>query len=113
MPVALAIPKGLSNAEWQKEKGKIAKLAGKTGLGEALTKFNAAYKEIDFTKFDAQITHPGAKLPSIISEGLKAARSYHADKVEKARKALKEVRDTAEDTAKAFKKNKLDRKSVV
>lgn len=42
MPVALAIPKGLSNAEWQKEKGKIAKLAGKTGLGEALTKFNAA-----------------------------------------------------------------------
>jgi|GEM_PF-6863351 len=107
MPAALVVPKGLTDAEWQKEKGKIAKLAGKTGVGEALKKFQASYKAIDFSKFDAKMACPGAKLPSVVSEALKTARSYHADKVEKARNDLKDARDTANDTAKAFKKNKL------
>lgn len=107
MPAALPIPPGLSNAAWQKAKGNIAKLAGKTGVGEALKAFHAGYAQIDFTLFDAKMACPGAKLVSVVDAKKKDAIAHHKDKVEAARKLLIKVRDTAKDTAAKFKKNKL------
>jgi hypothetical protein len=42
-------PKILTNDDWQKKKGKIAKIAGETGIGALMKKFEAEHKKADFS----------------------------------------------------------------
>lgn len=48
-------PRELKDAEWQKNKGKVAKLKGKSGLGELLKKAEADYTKVIKMHHDNQI----------------------------------------------------------
>lgn len=44
------LPKLLTNAGWQKEKGLLGKIQGETGIGAELTKLEGLYKAVDWNK---------------------------------------------------------------
>src|SRR5947208_3122160 len=47
-------PKILTDADWQANKGKIAKIAGETGIGALMKKCEAAHKKVEwFNKYQA------------------------------------------------------------
>ena len=75
MTIVAGLPvldKTLTNADWQKQKGKIAKIAGSTGVGPALKKVEAAFSKVDFQKFDAKMSCQGKKQRN--EAGIEAAR---------------------------------------
>lgn len=47
-----ALPAELTKKNWDKKKGKIAKMAGKTGMGDAFSKVEKAYKSVDWDKLE-------------------------------------------------------------
>lgn len=47
-----ALPVELTKKNWDKKKGKIAKMAGKTGMGDAFSKVEKAYKSVDWDKLE-------------------------------------------------------------
>jgi hypothetical protein len=51
MPVR-SIPKSLTVADWNNKKGVIAKMAGETGIGAALTKLKTAWDKVDWDELD-------------------------------------------------------------
>ena len=53
-------PDILTNKDWQKKKGAIAKMAGETGMGDQLKKLEAAFKKIKFEQMDAMNVLTGA-----------------------------------------------------
>lgn len=100
-------PAVLTNADWQKKKGAVAKIAGETGIGDALKAAQAAYEKIDFNKFDARMTLPQDRDTENMIAGKKACKDLYAKVVVPARAKVKEVCDLAEKTAIAWKKNKM------
>jgi uncharacterized membrane protein YfbV (UPF0208 family) len=107
MPSLPVWPVILTNADWQRKKGAFAKLAGKTGVGEAMTAAKAAFDKIDFGQMHASKILPADRdVPNILAEKEKA-KAYYASTVVPARAKLKALRDLAETTAKKFKANKL------
>lgn len=102
------IPVILTEADWQKQKGAFAKIAGKTGVSEAMKKMKAAFDAVDWVKFDPDAALTGGmaldtnKLDVAFGE---AKKEY--PKVESVRKALYELRDVAQKTSERFKANKL------
>ena len=49
-------PAILTKTNWDKNKGVVAKMAGATGVGDALSKLEAAYKAVDWKKFEIATT---------------------------------------------------------
>ncbi len=98
------IPDLLKNANWQKEKGKFAKLFGrKTGVGEQMNKLKAEADKRDFTKLNAANTY------ATMEEANGALGLCKAEfaKCEPLRKEAYALRDIAKKTGEEFKKNKL------
>jgi hypothetical protein len=108
MPGLPVLDKTLTNADWQKNKGKIAKIAGSTGVGPALKKVEAAFAKVDFQKFDVKMVCQGKK--SRNEAGIEAARKGAAAefkaKVVPLRSAIDDVRKLAKKTADTWKKQK-------
>lgn len=105
MLVQPPIPKSLTKAEWDKNKGLFAKMAGETGVGAAMTNVDSAYKAVAWAKFDAKLALPGVKLMSVIEAGEKEA-SAETGKVNTLRDSVKTLRDLATTTEAKFKKSK-------
>ena len=51
---AKQLPVILTEANWNKNKGVIAKMHGETGIGAALRDIKVAWDKVDWTKFDPQ-----------------------------------------------------------
>lgn len=98
-------PAVLTNKDWQKKKGPFAKLAGKTGVGEALQACEKAWAAVDWSVFDAEKMRKNG--PTAIINGFKTAQAEYKKSVEGLRKALLAAIDAADKCAAAFKKNKL------
>ena len=74
MPVPPPIPPILTRTNWNKEKGVFAKMAGKTGIGEAMDAVATAYGQVTWTKFDAKMQCPAVKQMTAIDEAKEAAK---------------------------------------
>jgi len=105
MPANPQWPAILTNASWQKEKGKVSKLAGKTGVGEAMNAAQADFLKIDWNTIAAEdITPKDRTCPSSWSE--RRPRRLRQRPVETVRQKIKVIRDKAHATAESWKKNK-------
>jgi hypothetical protein len=102
-------PEILTNTDWQKKKGAISKIGGKTGVGEAMTASQNAFKGIDWSLFDAATALPMPKDrdPDKIVAAKAACVQEFKTKVEPTRAQLKTLRDKATAVAGAWKKNRL------
>ena len=102
-------PATLTNADWQKKKGIISKVAGKTGIGEAMTAAENSFKQITWSLFDAATALPMPKDrdPDKIVAAKAACIQEFKAKVEPARTNLKTLRDKATTLSGVWKKNKL------
>lgn len=85
------IPADLTEAYWSKHKGTIAKMAGATGVGDALAKLKTAFGKVDWKVYDT------------------LTESTHATigKLEEFKKELAAAHGVLEKTEDDFKKNKL------
>jgi hypothetical protein len=112
MPANPQWPAILTNASWQKEKGKVSKLAGKTGVGEAMNAAQADFLKINWNTIAAEDIAPKDRDMPIILERKKAAIAYINGPVDAARQKIKVIRDKAHATAENWKKNPLIPKSA-
>ncbi len=111
----ISYPEILTNKNWQKMKGLMAKVAGETGVGKAMDAVQAGWGEVTWQKFDVDKVWRGAGLwmRSLIDFELafnEAKKEF--PKVEKVRKALFDLEKVAEKTAAEWAKNKLIPKSA-
>lgn len=97
----------LTDRDWQKKKGSVAKVAGKTGIGVAMTAAEKAFAKIDWPKFDARNMLPHDRDPDKIKAAKANCATLYKSTVEPARVKLKDLRDVATKQATAWKKNKL------
>lgn len=105
-PNTLDYPAELLAANWDRNKGTIAKMAGETGIGAALKKLKDLHTGIDWTKLTAGgygKLHNEAE----VDEAEKKAKAYYAAKVMTYAAAARGVRALAGDVAKKFAANKL------
>ena len=99
-----AIPDILTNSNWQKEKGKFAKLfAGETGIGAQMDKIKAAANKLDIGKLSVAQSY---KSEEAIDQAIVACKSEIA-KCAAVSKECYALRDLAKKVAADFKKNKL------
>lgn len=98
---SLRYPKALTNADWQKEKGKVGKLT-KTGLGDALDKAEAAFKKIDHSTLDPS-SNPSKSMEELADKVDKAKKHYAAAVVPFS-KELENVIKAAKDAEAKLKK---------
>ncbi len=98
------LPTILTNADWQKQKGKVAKLfAGETGIGAQMDKLKAAAGKINIAKTNAAMAY---KSEADVDAAIKECKAELA-KTEPIRKEAYALRDQAKKIATEFKKNKL------
>jgi len=109
-------PGELTRKNWDKNKGLLAKMAGFTGMGDALAKLEALYKKIDWTPFDLEVQFPRgdknftlSKLEVAVTEAVKEVKNGDCAKL---RTEAFSVRDLGEKTEKDYKANKLIPKST-
>jgi hypothetical protein len=101
------IPVILTKADWDKQKGVIAKIGvGETGIGAQMDKVKAVYGAVDWTKFNAANRHPTSD-PGVVDEELKEAKSEYASKVEKVRAELRVLVGLAQKAQAVFKSKPL------
>jgi hypothetical protein len=100
-------PAILTDRDWQKKKGNIAKVAGKTGIGAAMTAAEKAFARIDWLKFDARHMLPQDRDAPKIKAAKANCGALYKSTVEPARVKLKDLRDVATKQAADWKKNKL------
>lgn len=101
-------PAILTDKDWQKKKGTLAKMLGESGVGSAMTAAENSFGTIDFTQME--ITRVLAKdrhSTENIEKGRSEAGDYYTKQVEPTRKLIKTVEDTAKNAATKWKKNKL------
>lgn len=98
---SLKYPKALTNADWQKAKGKIGKLT-KTGLGDALEKAEAAFKKIDLGVLDPS-SNPLKSLEEL-NDAVDRAKKHYAATVVPFSKELDNVVKAAKDAEAKLKK---------
>ncbi len=108
-----AWPALLTNKDWQKKKGIIAKIAGETGIGAALNAGEAAFKKIDWKKMDATTIMPAERDVDNIEAKQKEAAAHYSSVIEPARAKLRDIRDAAASTASEWRKNKAIPSSAV
>ncbi len=102
-------PRILTAADWKKQKGVIAKLHGKTGIGEQMEKCVRAYGAVNWEKLE--ISENRARMwNSFTMDGwnkvLKEAKSEVGGNLRKLVESLYALRDLAKKAAADFKKSK-------
>ncbi|MBL4805750.1 MAG: hypothetical protein JKY31_00490 [Rhodobacteraceae bacterium] len=97
-------PKTLTDADWQKKKGKIGKLV-KTGVGAELKKLQALMKRIDVGLLDPAAS-PSSSY-SDLAEKVKAAKAEYSKNVQPMQKQCYIVRDKAAEAEKILRKKPL------
>jgi hypothetical protein len=100
------IPPILTKANWDKNKGVFAKIAGKTGIGEAMTAVDTAYKNVDWSKFNAKAQLSRVMRESEINNAVKVATKENSTTVEALRQKVTALKDLANTTKAAFEKKK-------
>lgn len=103
-------PVTLTNKDWQKKKGLLAKGAGETGVGEHMDKLQAEFKKINWGAYNAKLVCDranGVFTPGQAAIKLKEAGAAFVKDVSPARAAAQKLRDVAQKTADEWKKNKL------
>lgn len=100
----LDYPKVLTNADWQKKKGAIAKLVGKTGVGDALNAANKAYAKIEWKKFDVSQVPPPQLTVTNLTKFKSDAMAMYSKAVEPTRVELQKVVTVATKTLGDWKK---------
>jgi hypothetical protein len=106
-------PKLLTKALWDKKKGIVAKVHGKTGVGEAMSACEKAYHGVKWDKIElgahpmsvGKFTKPGWE------KRLVEAKSEVTGNLRKLVKDLYSLRDTAKKAADKFKKSRTIPKS--
>jgi hypothetical protein len=102
-------PASLSNARWQMEKGKLAKLFAKeTGIGAQMVKLRTLADKLDVGKLSVSQSY---KSVEAVDEAIKDCKSEFAS-LTPMRKEAYALRDLARKYAAEFKKNLLIPKSV-
>ncbi len=99
------IPQILTQADWDRQKGLLAKMAGETGIGAQMNKVKAAYNAVDWGKFDAKIACQNTKDVTVVESALADAKGEYA-KVETVRKELRSLEAIARKTQAKFKSNR-------
>jgi hypothetical protein len=99
-------PEMLTNRDWQKQKGAIAKVAGETGIGAQMDKVKALWDKVAWAKFDAEKLCQGMKSLDVWEKAFAEAKKEYP-KVEPVKKELWALRDLAKATADKWKANKL------
>jgi hypothetical protein len=110
MPAPLEWPKILTNDDWQKQKGIIAKIVkdtNVTNLGAEMTKAKSVYDQIDWMTLSALTTY---KNETELNQA-KAAAMNAGKKFEEVRQAVFKLRDHATGVQTKFKASKLIPKS--
>jgi hypothetical protein len=100
------LPAILTEANWNKNKGTFAKMAGETGVGAALKKLTDLYNAIDWAQLEAG-GYGKLHNNEEVDAALVKAKAYYASKVEPVRTQLRAVEKLGNDTAAKFKANKL------
>src|ERR1039457_2882297 len=103
-------PTTLTNADWQKKKGLLAKMAGETGIGAALIKATTAHEAVDWAKIDVLNAYPN--LQALEDAEKVAKEAFHA-KVSHLIDELVKVRTLAQAVAKTFQQKKTIPASAV
>lgn len=109
----LEYPEILTNKNWQKKKGKIAKLAGKTGIGAAMDDLKSTYDRINWLEYDVKgnfATNKGLSVQAVEDKRNEVGRKWASDVKPLREKAL-DLHRLADDLAKKWKKKKTIPKS--
>jgi hypothetical protein len=106
-------PAVLTKTNWDKNKGVAAKMSGATGVGEALGKLEAAYKAVDWKKFEIAANKPNPFSLPKLEAMKKAAIAEMTGNAAKLRAAAFAARDTAKKAAGDLKKNPLTKSAGV
>lgn len=108
-----AYPAILTKANWDKNKGVVAKMAGATGVGDALSKLETAYKAVDWKKFQIAANKPNPFSLPKLEAMKKAAIAEMTGNAAKLRVAAFAARDAAKKAAGDLKKNPLTKNAGV
>lgn len=103
------IPQILTDKSWQKKKGLVAKIAGKTGIGAQMKKMSKAYAAVDWRLLDIGVSAPQgkAKTREALKKTFDNAGAEFKTKVNgKLRKEIIALREAAKKTASEWEKNK-------
>ena len=103
------IPVILTDADWQKKKGVIAKAAGKTGIGPAMKAMEAEWKKVDWDDLDPNLVWAKTgmqRTPANFPAAFKVAKTAYG-KVTALRSKVKSLADLAEKTEAKFKSSKV------
>ncbi|MCE9657917.1 MAG: hypothetical protein K8R60_05115 [Burkholderiales bacterium] len=100
-------PSVLTKTNWDKNKGLAAKMAGATGVGEALSKLESAYKAVDWKKFEIAANKPNPFSLPKLEAMKKAAIAEMNGNAAKLRAAAFAARDAAKKAGGELKKNPL------
>lgn len=105
-------PKILTNKDWQKQKGKIAKMSGKTGIGAQMKELKAKYKAVDWKEMDALNALQGKERTlENLEKFKKSSKAYYQKKVLPVRKEALALSRLADKVAAKWKKSKKVPKS--
>jgi hypothetical protein len=97
-------PPVLTNKDWQKKKGAFARMTGKTGIGEQMTKAERVFAKIDWKKFDAREILPQDRDIDKLEAAKKQALALYKSQIEPARKELMALRELSRKQAETWKK---------
>ncbi|MCY2996122.1 MAG: hypothetical protein NTY19_50975 [Planctomycetota bacterium] len=105
-------PKILTDKDWQKQKGVLAKLSvGETGIGAQMKKVDALFNKVDWTKFYAAAIAAKQSKAVAVEQLKKQMEEEFKKSVIPIRPELKKLEDLARDAEVVFKKGKLIPKS--
>ena len=100
-------PKTLTNKDWQKKKGVIAKIVGKTGIGDQMKTLEANYKAIDWKQLDALTALQGKdQNMEKLEDFKKSSKAYYQSKVLPVREEALNLSRLADKVADQWKKSK-------
>lgn len=103
----LEYPAKLSPAYWDKHKGAVAKMAGKTGVGEALKALVKKYEGVNWSVIDPTTGISRAKTAEELAKYKKAAQEEYYGAGESFYKEIEKARKVLDDVHDKFTKNKL------
>jgi hypothetical protein len=106
-------PAVLTKTNWDKNKGVVAKMAGATGVGDALSKLEAAYKAVDWKKFEIASNKPNPFSLPKLEAMKKAAIAEMNGNGAKLRATAFAARDAAKKASGDLKKNPLTKNAGV
>ena len=100
-------PKILTNKDWQKKKGVIAKMVGKTGIGDQMNKLEAKYKAVDWKQLDALSALQGKNQnKEKLEDFKKSSKAYYQKSVLPVREEALTLSRLADKVADEWKKSK-------